>query len=126
MTDEQENYLRTVYPKIFPEGTRDIYCDEGWFPILTMLCRNIQSYLDWKPEVPQVVVAQIKEKFGELRFYYDGGDEYIRGLASMAEAMSEITCERCGARGQSRQGGWLKVLCDEHHQEREKRKQNAD
>ena len=126
MTDEQENYLRTVYPKIFPESTQDIYCGEGWFPILTMLCRNIQAHLDWRPEVPQVTIAQIKEKFGELRFYYDGGDDYVRGLVSMAEAVTEITCEQCGKPGELRQGGWLKVLCDEHHKERESRKQNAD
>jgi len=91
-----------------------------------MLCRNIQAHLDWRPEVPQVTVAQIKEKFGELRFYYDGGDEYVKGLVSMAEAISEITCEQCGARGELRQGGWLKVLCDEHNAEREARKRNED
>ena len=126
MTEEQENYLRRVYPKIFPETATDVYCGDGWFPIVTMLCRNIQSYLDWKPEVQQVVVAQMKEKFGELRFYYDGGDDYIRGLVAMAEAVSEITCEECGRPGVLRQGGWLKVLCDEHHTQREARKRNAD
>jgi hypothetical protein len=38
--------------------------------------------------VEQVVAKQIKEKFGTLRFYYDGGDEFIRGLDSMATSMS--------------------------------------
>jgi hypothetical protein len=126
MTQEQENYLRTVYPKIFPEGSDDVYCGDGWFNIVRMLCRDIQAYLDWKPEVQQVVVAQMKEKFGTLRFYYDGGDEYIRGLVSMAETMSEITCEECGKPGQLRQANWLKTLCDEHHEQREARKRNAD
>jgi hypothetical protein len=46
--------------------------------------------------VDQVVAKQIKEKFGTLRFYYDGGDEFIRGLDSMAASMSSVTCEVCG------------------------------
>jgi hypothetical protein len=126
MTQEQENYLRMVYPKIFPDGTNDVYCGDGWFNIVRMLCRDIQAYLDWKPQVKQVTVAQMKEKFGTLRFYYDGGDEYIRGLVSMAESLSEVTCEECGKPGELRQGGWLKTLCDEHHEQREARKRNAD
>jgi hypothetical protein len=122
MTEEQHAYLKKVYPKIFPDGADDIYCGDGWFDIVRMMCRNIQSHLDWKPEVTQVTVTQIKEKFGTLRFYYDGGDEHISGIASMGEAMSEITCEVCGAKGELRQGTWLKVLCDEHHEQREARK----
>ena len=52
--------------------------------------------------IEQVVVTQIKEKFGTLRFYYDGGDEYIRGLEDMAESMTARTCEDCGSPGMAR------------------------
>jgi hypothetical protein len=62
----------------------------------------------------QVVVQQVKEKFGTLRFYYSGGDEYISGIVSMAEAMTEVTCEECGAPGKSNGGGWIRVTCEEH------------
>lgn len=68
-------------------------------------------------EIPQVVAVQVKEKFGALRFYYDGGDEYIAGLAAMAESMSEVTCEECGSRGKIRTGGWVRTLCDKHAEE---------
>lgn len=64
--------------------------------------------------VEQVVAIQVKEKFGGLRFYYMGGDEYIRGLENMAESMSYRTCEVCGAPGTSTKGGWIRVLCEEH------------
>jgi hypothetical protein len=120
MKQDNEDYLKRVYPKIFPEDFWGVECNDGWFNIINMLCRNIQSHLNWKKEIPQVVVTQVKEKFGSLRFYYDGGDEYVSGLVSMAEAMSEVTCEVCGEPGETRQGGWHKVLCDIHHQEREK------
>lgn len=64
--------------------------------------------------VEQVVAIQVKEKFGGLRFYYMGGDEYIRGLENMAESMSYRTCEVCGAPGTSTEGGWIRTLCEEH------------
>lgn len=63
------------------------------------------------PECPQVVVEQVKEKFGTLRFYYQGGDDYIAGLVSMAESMTGITCESCGNPGESYSGGWVHVSC---------------
>jgi len=66
------------------------------------------------PEVPQVTIAQIKEKFGTLRFYYDGGDDYISGMVSLAESLSGLTCEECGSIGERRSGGWIRTLCDEH------------
>ncbi len=63
---------------------------------------------------PQVVAVQVKEKFGGLRFYYDGGDQYVYGLVSFAEIMSESTCEVCGDAGKSRGGPWVVTLCDKH------------
>lgn len=64
--------------------------------------------------VEQVVAVQVKEKFGGLRFYYNGGDDYIRGVVSMAEAMSYVTCETCGAPGKLRGDRWVQTLCDTH------------
>lgn len=66
-----------------------------------------------KPIQP-VVVEQVKEKFGTLRFYYRGGDDVIDGMVRMAEAMTAITCEVCGSPGSQRGGGWIKTLCDQH------------
>ena len=71
------------------------------------------------PELPeQVVATQIKEKFGTLRFYYCGGDEYIDGLEAMASSMSAVICEECGSPGKSRSGGWIRTLCDKHATEK--------
>ena len=63
---------------------------------------------------PQVIATQVKEKFGTLRFYYYGGDDYCRGLESMAESMSAVTCETCGNVGKLRGTGWYKTLCETH------------
>jgi hypothetical protein len=97
----------------------------GWYPILEVLCTNIQSHLDWREKqgkpVPQVVVEQIKEKFGGLRFYYQGGDDEISGMVRMAEAWADVACEECGAAGKRRSGGWIRTLCDQHENERQAR-----
>jgi hypothetical protein len=111
---ETEEYFPKVFPKMYVGGYGGICCGEGWFNILNMLSRNIQHYLDWKPEVPQVTVSQIKEKFGSLRFYYEGGDEYVKGMVSMAESMSEVTCEKCGNPGETKdRHGWLITMCNQ-------------
>jgi hypothetical protein len=76
--------------------------------------------------VPQVVVAQIKEKFGGLRFYYDGGDDEISGMVRMAEAWADTACEECGAIGKRRSGGWIRTLCDAHEAEHQARKNKSN
>ena len=113
-------------------------CGDGWYQILDSLCDQIQSHIDWShknhkwdldyneknPEdprpvrdpVPQVVASQIKEKFGGLRFYYNGGDDQIFGMVRMAESWAANTCEECGNPGKTRGGGWIRALCDHHEQ----------
>jgi hypothetical protein len=125
MKQELDDKLAAKYPKIFAT-VEHTECDDGWYTIIDQLCSNIQRHTDWwntnrkeRPVVPQVVVTQIKQKMGGLRFYYDGGDEYISGLVTMAESWADNTCEVCGNFGSGRWGGWLKILCDTHHQERE-------
>jgi hypothetical protein len=118
------------FPAMFAKPYGGFCVDEGWWPILTNLCANIQHHLDWKNKteevVPQVTVAQIKEKFGGLRFYYDGGDDTIRGMVCMAESWAGNTCETCGAPGERRDGGWIKTLCDHHEEERQQRKKQSE
>ena len=137
MSEEFEKYdafakhMEERFPKMFSGKYSGFCCGEGWWPILEKLCSNIQSHIDWKNKqsevVPQVTVAQIKEKFGGLRFYYDGGDEHINGMVRMAEAWADASCEECGSPGKSRDGGWIKTLCDYHEAERQqKRKEYQD
>ena len=123
--DAFAKHMEERFPKMFSGKYGGFACGEGWWPILEKLCSNIQRHIDWKNKqsevVPQVTVAQIKEKFGGLRFYYDGGDEQIRGMVQMAEAWADASCEECGAPGKKREGGWIKTLCDTHEAERQQR-----
>lgn len=127
MRQELDDKLCADYPKIF-RGRHEpmketamcwgFSCGDGWYNIINTMCKLIQSHLDRNPEVPQVVAFQVKEKFAGLRFYYSGGDDYIDGVARMAAALSEVTCEECGAPGVVRGGSWLRCLCDEHSEGR--------
>ena len=127
MKQELDQLLCERYPKIFGERhlseMETCMCwgfahGEGWFNIIDQLCANIQSHIDWKEKqghpVPQVVAEQVKEKFGTLRFYYRGGDDYISGLVSMAESMTGVTCEECGNPGTTGGQGWITTLCETH------------
>jgi hypothetical protein len=127
MKQEYDEYLCKTYPKMMVNRNLPMTetcmcwgfeCGDGWFQILNQLMGNIQHHLDWKNRdgevVPQVTLDQVKEKFGTLRFYYTGGDDYIRGLVSMAESISGVTCETCGNPGTSTRGGWIKTVCKEH------------
>jgi len=134
--DEMKEYdafakrMEEEYPAMFVGAYGGFAVGKGWWPIISVLCANIQQHIDWANRndqvVPQVVVAQIKEKFGGLRFYYDGGDDYVRGLVQMAEDWANRTCETCGELGKQRGGGWIRTLCDKHEAEYQARKNNND
>lgn len=114
---------------------------DGWYNILDRLCANIQGHInqsiknvkwanEWNKENPdkqhevpkavgQVEATQVKEKFGTLRFYYNGGDDTIEGMVDMAESMSAVTCEDCGNPGKLVGQGWYSTRCKEHAKEGE-------
>lgn len=76
------------------------------------------------PRVEWIRVHQIKEKFGGLRFYYDGGCDEIHGMVTMAEVWAHHACETCGNVGTQRSGGWIRTLCDKHEAEYQERMKN--
>lgn len=127
--DDFAKKMHESFPKMFIGRYGGFAVGPGWWPILESLCANIQSYIDWKQEqkekysrgegCDQVVVEQIKEKFGGLRFYYQGGDDRVDGMVRMAEAWADHSCEECGAPGERRSGGWIRTLCDKHEAERQ-------
>ena len=107
--------FRERYPKMFSDPAVDeIYCDSGWREILIALCDTIQDHLKRHPEIPLVTVGQIKSKFGELHFFYDGGDAYCRGAVDVAIQLSLQTCSCCGAPGKKVGSRWVSTLCSLH------------
>ena len=143
MRKELDEALCAKYPEIFRDRNGDMRetamcwgfeCGDGWYNIIDAACAQIQNrlhnlhrYGEYSKhgegsirQHPQVVATQVKEKYGTLRFYYTGGDEYIEGVIAMAEQMSEVTCEKCGAPGKLQSYGWAYTACDEHTRDEDK------
>lgn len=134
MNDSLSKELYDKYPSLFslkdnnrePIGAYGIECDDGWYDILSSICfmveqheRNIEGNNKYRVSQNQNPInyepfqfTQIKEKFGGLRVYSNGGDDYTRGLIGMAECWSYKTCEICGNKGQTTKHGWLKTICE--------------
>ena len=115
--EEQENtgWIDDLY------GAFGCECSDGWFDLLDGLCGEVAAVYD-KAGVPvDIIVDQIKEKFGTLRFYYHFASpkekpfrRQIKDIVDKWEERSEETCENCGKPGTLRTDRyWIQTLCDE-------------
>ena len=139
MSEEFLDQLKIEFPKMYTDECYDFSIGDGWHNLIKVLSNYIQHHIDSyakhrsmllksnpngievPAEIEQVVVVTVKEKFGGLRFYYNGGDSYIGGLVSMAEAWANHTCEVCGEVGEVRYDGWIRTLCQKHADEHRQR-----
>lgn len=79
----------------------------GWFKLVTDLMTDLVA-LGWDRKV-----AQVKEKFGGLRFYIYESNKEIEDRILGAEEDSLKTCEDCGEPGKSRtKKYWIQTLCE--------------
>ncbi|WP_157201777.1 hypothetical protein [Massilia sp. Root335] len=97
MKGELDSPLYKRYPKIFADRQRTM-CREGWFDLIDVLCDRLQTWTNLNG-APQVVVSEVKEKWGELSFNIKGGSREQEGMIIMAEEMSARICELCGNAG---------------------------
>lgn len=99
--------------RIIDPFEKQIYCESGWDGLLYDLHDKVVA-VD-----PNYTLAQVKEKFGTLRFYYNASNpeqhEIIRTLVRFYEKLSGSVCEKTGARGSLMfKGGLYKTLSDEY------------
>jgi len=91
---------------------------DGWYQLFWELNVEIAVHLDMLKssgqEVPDFYWAQVKEKFGLARVYYNNGDDVISELVSKYESATATVCEDCGKPGKStgKSRGWISTLCD--------------
>jgi hypothetical protein len=117
MNEENTKYLREHFPNLYKEYGGDptktcmawgITCGDGWFEIIKELSEKLEPL--------GIVAAQVKEKFGGLRFYVDGTTnenwEEVHKYIDEAEIKSYETCENCGQPGKPNGRGWIRTLCD--------------
>lgn len=89
-------------------------CSDGWYQLIYDLCTELEQwYIDNGQDQSKINVWQIKEKFGELRFYADTYKDAYK-IIDRYENKSTTICERCGRDGKLRTDmRWIQTLCDE-------------
>lgn len=130
MKKDKEKKLKEDFPQIFADlydCTPQESCmawgvavGDGWYDLIYKLCEDIMALNP--PE--NFKVAQVKEKFGGLRFYIAFCSENklsenmseIERLIDVAEEESFKICECCGSREEvttdlPRIGSWIQTLC---------------
>jgi len=135
MTTEHDKALVTKYPELFRDRHADMKttamcwgfeCGDGWYWLLNQLCDAISSYAKSNMKGYNIVIDQVKEKYGGLRFYYhtEGEPETdndkanykadtIGGMVWFAEDLSYHICEECGSTTNVTQDieGWVYTRC---------------
>jgi len=81
-------------------------CGDGWFLIVWQLSEQLEKL--------GCVAAQVKEKFGLLRFYLESYPDGAQELIAAAEQLSSVTCDKCGQPGTLSESGWMRIRCDMH------------
>lgn len=122
--------LREEFPRVFRQ-LRDFECGDGWYQLVRKLAVHAEELareagLDPESDTwPHA--AQIKEKFGGLRFYLDGGTPEIQhkffDFMMSVEQESRRICEKCGAPGTVfNDGGYIHTACELCEARRKKKK----
>lgn len=122
MTEEKQKQIIADYPEFFKGIGKSpqesclafgLECEDGWFNIIETCCALIKHHYKNKKDI-DFEFLQVKEKFGTLRLYYQGGDSFVAGVIKMAENLSARVCEMSGNPGKLRKKGmWYKTLCEQ-------------
>jgi hypothetical protein len=99
MTNESNRIdLSHVVAKMLPEYGQKIYCGEGWYQLIWDIDYQL-TMID-----PSYTIFQIKEKHGELCFYFDSKDirkyHMMTSIVEKYEAQSTSVCEETGLPGE--------------------------
>lgn len=122
MRKSLDNLLCRRYPELFADRHGDMRttamcwgfaCGDGWYTLVDALCAEIRRHADEAgASVP--VVQQVKEKYGSLRFYVAGADDWIHDLIWFADYLSGVICEECGASGYAIDADCYRTRCVAH------------
>lgn len=107
--------------------------DDGWYELLDSLCGEIVAAYGEAGVPVDIVIDQVKQKWGGLRIYYhrepdsaasdahgtdrfceerSALDDRLMGIVGKWEDRAETTCEKCGDPGIMREAGYIRTLCD--------------
>lgn len=121
------NWRDVLLDREVPSVWGGIDCGDGWRPLIEFLYDRAEEY-------SCISVAQVKEKFGGLRFYFDHDidcdkDDCCDQMSRYVDIIGRVSykiCEQCGAYGELRrkyndgsERGWILTLCGAHNDREE-------
>ena len=123
MSPDKDAQLRADYPLVFQKPLLDggTACGDGWHGLLLVLSRDLERLIGELPEESRSAyhAAQVKEKFGGLRFYMSRTTDEMREAIAQAERASFCVCDVCGEPGRVHIISMLVATrCDEHAKQR--------
>lgn len=99
---------RYAEPRVF-----GFECGDGWLGLLEGTFFLLDHYAS--QHSIDLVLTQVKEKFGSLRVYSRGGDKFTELVVDMAELVSSNICDVCGGVGEAWSNhGWICTRCSAH------------
>ena len=114
-SEPMESDLTEILERIPVHWGRWISCGPGWYP-LVIKTHKMLDYL-----MPGYEIHQVKEKYGQLRFYWGEPpdtkvDPLVREIAYAVEHESEFTsgyvCDQCGDPARNRcHNHWYRTVC---------------
>ena len=93
--------------RLYPVGEME-WPPPGWMPLVERLIARLIK-LGWNRHL-----AQVKSKFGGLRYYVGRASPAVRAAITRAELRSYRACDRCGQPGRQREEEGYSVRCEEH------------
>lgn len=96
----------------------------GWNRLLLQCAKEMEKTISQLPKSKHHLfgAAQIKEKFGGLRWYTDNWHDSFEEIIKKYETLSYRTCEVCGKDAKTKnEKGWVVTVCKDHenHEDRE-------
>jgi hypothetical protein len=120
-----EDALYAAYPSFFRQKdlpitesgmSSGIECWDGWYAIVDGLCLVLSTHARQDGH-PPIEAAQVKQKFGSLRFHIDGACDWCRGAIRFTSVLSCHICEQTGRPGmlmvQTPPRRWVRTLAED-------------
>ena len=124
MSPELQERIIALKPEWFRNLINGVECRDGWYDLLVDLIGKLLKLEEEEPDTfESFAVVQIKQKFGELRFYVEGDPENgmrrIHSLIGAYEYRSLSICEICGKPAKVQTMNYIQSLCRYPHDDRE-------
>ncbi len=103
---------------IIPSYTKLDALDSGWRKAFGIyICKDLKKALladGGRKRLRRYRIDQVKEKFGELCWYDNGGNRETNRIIAKYAYISRHTCITCGKSADYMTKGWIEPYCREH------------